>query len=80
MPIQVSNSEPTWMDFMIQTSQLNDETSLLQIGDAQENIFYGRNEKPELSPSAWNKFPSKEDPNSKYKFTSLEISVNPNLK
>ena len=37
-------------------------------------------EKPELVPSAWNKFPTPEDPGSQYKYTSLEITVNPDLK
>ena len=27
--------------------------------------------------SAWNKFPTKEDPSKKYKFTSLEINLSP---
>lgn len=43
-------------------------------------MFYGKEEKPELNPSAWNNYPSKENPNSKYKFTSLEIGINPDLK
>lgn len=68
------------MDFSLETSQLNDETEFLQLGNAQQTFFYGKNEKPELIPSAWNKYPSKEDPYSKYKFTGIEIGVNPDLK
>ena len=80
MTIQVSNSEPNWIDFKIDTSLLIDETSFLQIGNAEETEFFGRNEKPNIAPSGWNTFPTKEDPNSLYKFTSVEITVNPDLK
>ncbi len=79
MNIQVSNSDPTWMDLTIQTSQLIDETTAIQVGNAEESFFYGQMNKPELVPSAWNKFPTPDNPSSQYKFTSMEITVNPDL-
>ncbi len=78
--IQSSNSEPTWADFSLRTSQLNDETSFIQIGNAEESLFYGQYGKPEIRPSAWNEFPTEAEPNNKYKFTSLTIQINPDLK
>lgn len=80
MNIQVSNSDPTWMDFTIETTQLNDVTTAIQVGNVEESFFYGQMKKPELVPSAWNKFPTPDDPGSQYKFTSMEITVDPNLK
>ena len=34
MSIQASITEPSWADFKVQTSQLNDQTSLFQLGNA----------------------------------------------
>ena len=51
-----------------------------QIGSAEESLFYGTSEDPDLIPSYWNKYPTAEDPTSLYKFTSAEIFVNPDLR
>ena len=80
MNVQVDTQKQTWQDFTIQTTELNDETAVVQLGNAQQSYFYGQNEKPVLIPSAWNKFPTEQSPKSKYKYTSLEITVNPDLK
>ena len=52
---------------------LSDETQLFQFGYAEETTFYSYMSKlPE--PSAWNKFPTEANPDSRYKFTSIEVN------
>lgn len=52
---------------------LSDETQLFQFGYAEETTFYSYMSKlPE--PSAWNKFPTTTEPDSRYKFTSIEVN------
>ena len=52
---------------------MEDETQLVQFGYAVERPFYSYFSKlPE--PSAWNKFPTKENPSHRYKYTSIEVN------
>ena len=52
---------------------LGDETQIFQFGYEEETEFYSYiNKMPE--PSAWNKFPNKENPLTRYKFTSVEVN------
>ena len=61
------------MKGLIQKNLLEDETSLIQIGYADETSYFDyRPQMPE--PSAWINFPTKEDPKAKYKFISVEFS------
>ena len=61
---------------------LLDETQLFQLGDVRETKFYSSPHVDELkqSPTSWNTYPTKEDPTKKYKFFSLDIQLNRNLK
>ena len=62
----------------VQQSSLADETQLVQLGDASEVDFFGMSwDTPR--PSAWRKFPTKENPNSRYKFSSISLRVSPDL-
>ena len=75
--MQVDEFKPNWIQSLIQRDNLEDETQILQFGYSEDREFYSY--LPETpAPSAWNKFPSKEDPFSRYKFTSLEVNFSPN--
>ena len=70
---QVDQTTPNWINTMVQSNVLSDETQLFQFGYADETTFYSYSSKmPE--PSAWNKFPTVADPKSRYKFTSIEVN------
>lgn len=56
----------------MQRNLLEDETQLFQFGYADEKEFYSY-EMGLPQPSAWNKFPTKEQPLTRYKFSSLEV-------
>ena len=58
---------------MIQKNILNDETDAFNYGNVNEREFHTYlNKDPE--PSAWNKFPTVENPLTRYKFTSVEVN------
>ena len=54
---------------------LQDESEYLQFGWETERSFYTYN-LPTPQPSAWGTFPTKEEPNARYKFASVEIGFN----
>ena len=55
-------------------NELEDESQVLQMGFSEDYTFHEYTHYlPQ--PSAWNKFPTKEDPFKKYKFTSLEVNL-----
>lgn len=70
---QIDERKPNWINTLIQRSVLGDETQRIQFGYEVETEFYTYlNKMPE--PSAWNKFPTTEDPLTRYKFTSVEVN------
>ena len=54
---------------------IEDETSLLQLGFADETEFYSVNTNDPPKFTSWTKFPTAEEPLNRYKFTSLEIEL-----
>ena len=70
---QVDQFKPNWINTLIQKNQLSDETQIFQFGYSEDRDFHSFFSKlPEAS--AWNKFPSEQDPLSRYKFTSIEVN------
>lgn len=61
------------------TSELNDETSLVQLGQSTTKLFYDW-APAEIQASSWNQFPTAEKPDGKYKFTSFHFRRNQDLK
>ena len=55
---------------------LNDETQFFQFGYSEDRNFYSYQSTLPVA-SAWNKFPTLEDPLSRYKFTSVEVNFSP---
>lgn len=53
---------------------LSDETQVVQYGVASETYFNEFKLAGTAFPSSWSKFPTEENPYSKYKFTSIEIN------
>ena len=58
---------------------LSDETGLLQLGHSEDTLYhsFADNLRPDIS--AWDKFPTAEDPLAKYKFTSININLDKHL-
>ena len=53
---------------------LSDETELVQYGMSVEDYFNEFKHAGAAYPSSWTKYPTDEDPYTKYKFTSIEIN------
>jgi len=61
----------------VTTNLLSDETAFIQLGDTVERTFYNDKKDGMPSfPSAWNTFPTKERPNTEYKFSSFSVEFN----
>ena len=71
---------PAYVDYDIMSEMLSDETSLVQLGDSVDRPIYTYNEEMKVTDSNWNKFPTTENPESKYKFLSVVVNTNPDLK
>ena len=61
---------------MLRQNVLEDETGILQYG-VEDELEYFSFVTRSPAASAWNKFPTKEEPLTRYKFTSLEIIHSP---
>ena len=59
----------------IQSYILEDETDFLQLGQSDEYNFIALKDKFTMQDSAWNKFPTPENPRAKYKFCSFNLSL-----
>ena len=71
--IQVSQKDPVFVKYWINSEMLLDETQLFQLGDVRETKFYSHVDELKQYPTSWNTYPTKEDPTKKYKFFSLDI-------
>ena len=70
---QFDEFKPSFIKGEIHKNILEDETNLIQLGYAEETSYIDYHLKlPEAS--AWNVFPTKENPNARYKFISVEFS------
>ena len=76
--IQVDELRPNFVFGHVQQSSLADETQLLQLGNVSEVDFFEMTwDTPR--PSAWRKFPTNENPNFRYKFSSISLRISPDL-
>lgn len=55
---------------------LSDETTLLQFGYSNDRHFLTYTNRGNV-PSSWNKFPTIETPNTRYKYTAIEVNFSP---
>ena len=69
---------PSYMVSKSFSSELNDETSLVQLGQSAVTMFHDYTPAT-INASSFNRFPTKEKPNRNYKFTSLSIDRNLDL-
>ena len=58
---------------------MEDESDYLQFGYTEDKIFYGVDYSNLPEPSAWNRFPTAQDPSQRYKFTSIELNFSQDL-
>ena len=76
--IQADETKPNWIQMLVKKSSLSDETTYVQWGQQDETEFFNLHFDPPR-PSAWTKFPTAENPNTRYKFTSLVVFLDPDL-
>ena len=55
-------------------SVLQDETSYLQYGQDEEYEFYAY-ELPPPKPSSWDVYPTRENPDGRFKYGSIEVNM-----
>ncbi len=57
-------------------NEVADESQTVQLGISEDLMFYQFSHNSPVA-SSWNKYPTKENPSSRYKFTSVEIILHP---
>lgn len=72
--VQGNASIPSFINYNIMTGRVNDDISMIQLGDVHEHFFYTY-EASELTPqySSWITYPTAENPSNRFKFISLEF-------
>lgn len=70
--LQVDEFRSNWIDSFVQTNLLSDEISFVQFG-AEDEVNYNSFSLSDSRPSAWSKFPDSENPDSLFKYTSLNM-------
>ena len=58
---------------LVKTTLLSDKTSYLQLFGHTDTIFYNRDFEKNILTSTWNDFPTKQNPNARYKYLSIYI-------
>ena len=76
--IQVDQFRANFIFGWIQTKQLQDEITYIQYGD-QEELEYYEIEYSSPRPSAWSQFPSADNPNAGYKFSSINFQFDTDM-
>ena len=57
---------------------MSDESELVQFGDSVDTYYYSHKE-PKNQPTAWSRFPTPEEPFSKYKYASINLTLDRDL-
>ena len=70
--MQADNSNPNWIRTKLNINEVADESQTIQLGFSDDLEFYSFSFDPARA-SSWNKFPTPENPSTRYKFTSIEI-------
>ena len=71
--IQADEYRPNWFQSFVRRDHVADEIEYFQYGDSADNYFNTYLPNKVNYPSSWSKFPTEEDPYTKYKFTSMEV-------
>ena len=70
---------PSWMQTMVDISHLNDESSLIQLGGGTEKTLYSMESDKILNSSTHKNFPTDQEPDNTYIFTSLYVGQGKDL-
>ena len=70
---------PSWINLLVGRTDVIDETSFLQLGQQKSFSFFDF-ELNKVVPSFWNKFPSEKEPENRYKFVSINVNQDKDLK
>ena len=76
--IQFDSKQPNWVLGTLEKGTLFDEIQLLQLGETDNQDFSATKWDPPR-PSAMIFFPTKEEPDLMYKFTSISLFFSPDL-
>ena len=71
---QIDNAAPSFIDGRYRKNFIEDETSYLQYGQWDENEFF-EFAIGQVEPSSWINWPTKEKPNNRYKYASIEFNM-----
>ena len=76
---QFTETTPVWYNFQPQIQMVSDETQFVQFGFEVEREYLTYKE--QLTPiySAWNSFPTKDNPYALYKYASLEVNLSKDM-
>ena len=72
--MQVDNKIPNWVKGSINMNEVADESQTVQLGISEDKMFYELKTEPPQT-SSWNKYPTKGNPYSRYKFTSFDLRI-----
>ena len=64
---------PSYYQFRLESNELNDSSSYLQLLGPTLTNFYNHNIDIKMADSTWNDFPTKEEPLNRYKFVSFDV-------
>ena len=72
---QFNADTPVWFNYMVQTNMVSDETQLFQLGESEDREFHSYVDNIKSMYSAWQDFPTEENPYTLYKYASMEINL-----
>ena len=73
----MDNKKPSWIDGHMHLNVLEDEVSYLQYGQQTQHEFFSF-KMDETVPSAWDQYPTPQEPLNRYKFASIEFNMSMN--
>jgi len=73
--VQFDEKTPSWIPFSMQRNLLSDQTSYLNWGQGSEERPYNILSQGPILPSAWTKYPTEENPDTKFKFASIFLQM-----
>ena len=75
-----SSKTPSYFYQYIESNELNDSTDYLQLSSYEQKPFFtNKKDNVNILSSTWNTFPTKENPNNRFKFLSFYLIRDPDL-
>lgn len=77
---QFTSNSPTWFSKKVSRSELTEETDFLQLGQSRRTEFITAINDLQPNQSNWTNFPTKENPNTFYKYVSISFESDKHLR